>query len=331
MKKLLLSFVLVITSAILFACSGSQGADEGKKITTSGSLGSYPSETLNVIIPFGAGGGTDLYIRKIMEIMDSEGIYTKNIKIENREGGSGATGWGFFATQTGNPYYVSPTSASLFTTPLVAEVNFSYESFTPIALMGADDLYFLVNANSEYETLDDFIAAAGKKRMKIGGVGQVSDEMIIPSLFAKEAGFEFDYVPFQSAGELATALLSDSLDAIVGNPARSLGQIQGGLMKPLAFSGLERIEHTPDVPTFIELGYEVNLSQPRGILLPGGVDEEVKQWWIKAMKQVAETEEWKKYLSENGMSKYMLYGDEFSEFLKQTSDTFKASLEDADK
>ncbi|RHW35898.1 tripartite tricarboxylate transporter substrate binding protein [Lysinibacillus yapensis] len=331
MKKLLLSFLLLITSVILFACSGSESSDGEKISVNADSTDSYPTETLNVIIPFGAGGGTDLYIRKIMEIMESEDIYTKNIKIENREGGSGATGWGFFTNQTGNPYYVSPTSASLFTTPLVSEVDFSYESFTPIALMGADDLYFLVNANSKYETLDDFIAAAGEKKMKIGGVGQVSDEMIIPSLFAKEAGFEFDYVPFQSAGELATALLSDSLDAIVGNPARSLGQIEGGLMKPLAFSGLERIEHTPEVPTFIELGYEVNLSQPRGILLPGEVDEEVKKWWVDAMKQVSETEAWKKYLSDNGMSEYMLFGDEFTEFLNKTNETFKTSLEDTDK
>lgn len=316
--------ILVAMILILTACS-SEGSE-----TAASQSGKYPSETLNVIIPFGPGGGTDLYIRKIMEIMQKEKIYPENIKIENRDGGSGATGWGVLETKKGDPYYVAPTSASFFTTPLVSDTSFNYESFTPVSLMGADDLFFLVNSESDYKTLDDFIKTAENKQMKIGGVGQVSDEMIVPTLFAQEAGFEFDYVPFQGAGELTSALLSGGLDAIVGNPARSLGQIEGGLMRPLAFSGLERLDNLEDVPTFIELGYDVNISQPRGIILAGDVDEEVREWWISAMKEVSETEEWKKYVEDNGMSDYFLFGDDFSSFLDETNSKFVNALEDAE-
>lgn len=331
MKKMFKSLIVLVVMALLVTACGTNNNDTNNASETPGGETSgvnYPNDTLNVIIPFGAGGGTDLYIRKIMEIMQKEGIYTESIKIENRPGGSGATGWGFVETKKGNPYYVAPTSGSFFTTPLVSNTSFNYESFTPIALMGADDLFFLVHGDSEYETLDDFIAAAKSgKRMKIGGVGQVSDEMIVPHLFAKEAGFEFDYVPFQEAGELVGALLSNSLDAIVGNPARSLGQIEGGLMKPLAFSGVVRLQQLPDVPTFIELGYDVNISQPRGIILPADIDPEIRDWWIDAMMKVAETEEWQNYIRDNGMSDYMLFGDDFAQFLEETNNKFKEALE----
>ncbi|KXH87020.1 tripartite tricarboxylate transporter substrate binding protein [Sporosarcina sp. HYO08] len=327
MKKLRSLLIFTLIAILLAACSNT--SDTSEKAEASG--GEYPKKTLNVVIPFGPGGGTDLYLRKIMEIMQKEKIYTENIKIENREGGSGAVGWGFLVTKKGDPYYVAPTSGSFFTTPLVSNTSFTYESFTPIALMGADDLFLLVKEDAKYNTLEEFIEAAKSgKRMKIGGVGQVSDEMIVPNLLAKEAGFEFDYVPFQGAGELTGALLSDSLDAIVGNPARSLGQIKGGLMKPLAFSGMERLPEMEDVPTYTELGYDVNLSQPRGIILAGDVDQEVQDWWIDAMKKVSETEEWKSYLKDNGMSEYLLFGDDFATFLEETNTKFKNSLEDTD-
>lgn len=327
LKKLRSLSILILIAMLLVACSDKENGDEKTEEGNS----DYPKQTLNVIVPFGPGGGTDLYIRKIMEIMQKEKIYTENIKVENRDGGSGAVGWGFLVTKKGDPYYVAPTSGSFFTTPLVSNTSFNYESFTPIALMGADDLFLLVSEESEYNTLEEFIEAAKSgKKMKIGGVGQVSDEMIVPNLLANEADFEFDYVPFQGAGELTGALFSDSLDAIVGNPARSLGQIKGGLMKPLAFSGLERLPELEDIPTFTELGYDVNLSQPRGIILSGDVDSEVKEWWISAMKEVAETDEWKSYLQENGMSEYILFGDDFGSFLEETNDKFTTALDEAD-
>src|SRR5699024_6579810 len=150
----------------LFGCSKDSKQDSSE----------YPSDTLNVIIPFGPGGGTDLYMRKIMDILKDEDIYTGNIQVENREGGSGATGWGFLDSKTGDPYYVGPMSGSFFTPPLVSHTQWDYESFTPIALMGADDLFLLVKSDSEYKDLEDFIKKAkGDKTMKIGGVGSVSD------------------------------------------------------------------------------------------------------------------------------------------------------------
>lgn len=312
----LLSLVLVLAG-----CSdNSEGDSEAAE--------SYPNESLTVVVPFGAGGGTDLYIREIMDIMKEEDIYPENITVENREGGSGATGYSYLNSKTGDPYFLGPTAASFFTTPLVSESGYNVEDFTPIALMGADDLFLMVNSNSDIETLDDFIETAKNETLRIGGVGQVSDERIVPDQFAEAAGFEFEYVPFQGAGELTSALTSDSLDAIVGNPTRSMGQIESDMFRPLAFSGLERYAGLDDVPTFIEEGYDVNISQPRGVILPGEIDDEVRDWWIDAMQQVSETERWQQYVSDNGMSDYFLFGEDFEEFMNETNQTFTEAVEE---
>ncbi len=313
----LLSLVLVLAG-----CSdNSEGDSEAAE--------SYPNESLTVVVPFGAGGGTDLYIREIMDIMKEEDIYPENITVENREGGSGATGYSYLNSKTGDPYFLGPTAASFFTTPLVSESGYNVEDFTPIALMGADDLFLMVNSNSDIETLDDFIKTAKNETLRIGGVGQVSDERIVPDQFAEAAGFEFEYVPFQGAGELTSALTSDSLDAIVGNPTRSMGQIESDMFRPLAFSGLERYAGLDDVPTFIEEGYDVNISQPRGVILPGEIDDEVRDWWIDAMQQVSETERWQQFVSDNGMSDYFLFGEDFEEFMNETNQTFTDAVEEA--
>lgn len=312
----LLSLVLVLAG-----CSdNSEGDSEAAE--------SYPNESLTVVVPFGAGGGTDLYIREIMDIMKEEDIYPENITVENREGGSGATGYSYLNSKTGDPYFLGPTAASFFTTPLVSESGYNVEDFTPIALMGADDLFLMVNSNSDIETLDDFIKTAKNETLRIGGVGQVSDERIVPDQFAEAAGFEFEYVPFQGAGELTSALTSDSLDAIVGNPTRSMGQIESDMFRPLAFSGLERYAGLDDVPTFIEEGYDVNISQPRGVILPGEIDDEVRDWWIDAMQQVSETERWQQFVSDNGMSAYFLFGEDFEEFMNETNQTFTDAVEE---
>src|SRR5699024_653719 len=89
-------------------------------------------------------------------------------------------------------------------------------------------------------------------------------------------------------------------------------------------------EGLPDVPTFKESGYDVNMSQPRGIILPDDVDAEVEEWWIDTMKEVSETDEWKEFVETNGMSDRILFVDDFEEFLEETSDKVEKGLEEAD-
>ena len=286
----------------------------------------YPSERLDWTIAFGPGGGNDIMARTMIDILKKHNLYPEEIVAENRAGGSGAVGWGYLFGKKGDPYAISTTSGSFITTPLQADTGWKPTDFTPVALLATDDLLLLVNGTSEIDTLEEFIESAKAEPPSIGGIGAVNVDFIVPTLLAEKAGFEFEYVSFNDAGELNTALLSNALDAIMANPAEVLGLIESKDMKPLAYSGIKTPASLGDVPTFAEAGYPNEVSQPRGLILPPDVPEEAQQWWIETVKKVVETPEWKEYIEKNSLTENVKYGDEFAAFLEQTQNTFSEIL-----
>jgi putative tricarboxylic transport membrane protein len=290
--------------------------------------GSYPdpSERLDWTIAFGPGGGNDIMSRTLIDILEKYDFYPGEIVAENRVGGSGAVGWGHLYTQAGNPYAISSTSGSYITTPLQADTPWGPTDFTPIALLATDDLVLLVNGDSEIDSLEAFIEQAKADPPTIGGIGAVNVDFIVPTLLAEKAGFEFDYVSFNAAGELNTALLSNALDAIVSNPGEVLGLIESGDMKALAYSGQKTPASLGAIPTFGDAGYPVNISMPRGLILAPDAPAEAQEWWIETMKKVVETPEWQQYIESNNLTENIRYGEDFRTFLAETSDTFEAIL-----
>jgi putative tricarboxylic transport membrane protein len=288
----------------------------------------YPSadETLDWTIAFGPGGGNDIMARTIIEILTKYELYPGDISPENRAGGSGAVGWGYLFAQSGNPYGISTTSGSFVTTPLQADTPWQPEDFTPVALLAADDLVLVVNGSSEIQNIDDFIAMAKSQPMNIGGTGTVNVDFIVPTLFAEKAGFEFDYVSFNSMADQTTALLSDALDAMVGNPGEILGLIESGELRPLVFSGQTTPDALEGVPTMGDIGFDIGVSMPRGLILPPNAPAEAQDWWIETMRKVVETPEWGEYIARNTLTPTIIYGEDFRTFLENTKNGFGVVL-----
>ena len=280
----------------------------------------YPSseETLDWTIAFGPGGGNDIMARSIIDILTKYDLYPGDIKAENRAGGSGAVGWGYLYGQSGSAYGISTTSGSFVTTPLQADTPWQPEDFTPVALLATDDLVLVVNGDSDIQNIDEFIAKAKESPMNIGGTGTVNVDFIVPTLFAEKAGFEFDYVSFNPMSEQTTALLSNALDAMVGNPGEILGLIESGDLRPLVFSGQNVPAALEGTPTMGELGYDIGVSMPRGLILAPDAPKEAQDWWIETMKKVVETPEWGEYISSNTLTPTVIYGEDFRTFLENT-------------
>ncbi len=297
-------------------------------VTTPAIAQSYPSadETLDWTIAFGPGGGNDIMARSIIEILNKYDLYDGEISAENRAGGSGAVGWGYLYGQDGNAYGISTTSGSFVTTPLQADTPWQPESFTPVALLATDDLVLVVNGDSEIDTIDEFIANAKANPTNIGGTGSVNVDFIVPTLFAEKAGFEFDYVSFNSMSEQTTALLSNALDAMVGNPGEILGLIESGDLKPLVFSGQTTPAALEGVPTMGSIGFDIGVSMPRGLILAPNAPAEAQEWWINTMKEVVQTPEWGEYIASNTLTPTVLYGEDFRQFLVNTKNGFEVVL-----
>lgn len=285
-----------------------------------------PTRQLNWTIAFGPGGGNDIMSRTLIQILQKYDLYHGNIVAQNREGGSGAVGWGYLYSKKGSDYDISTTSGSFITTPLQADTPWKPEDFTPVALLATDDLLLLVKGNSDIQTFQQFLDVARSKGLSIGGIGAVNVDFIVPTVLADKAGFDFDYVSFNAEGELTTALLSGALDAMVSNPGEVIGLVESGDMRALAYSGVKTPAALGDVPTFGDAGYELGISMPRGLILAPGASAEAQQWWIDTMKKVVETPEWHDYIDKQFLTENVRYGNDFFDFLLNVRDTFARIL-----
>lgn len=288
---------------------------------------SYPEETLNYIVAFGPGGGNNLMSRTLVDIINQYDLYPgQDIVVENRAGGSGAIGFGYVKRQEGNPYFATSTSGNFISTPLISNTDWDYSDFTPIGLLASDAMFLVVRADSDYQTIDDFVEAASSGRILVGGTGAAGPSRVVASLFAREAGTAFEYLPAGTGGEMVTALTSGSVHAIVANPSEVSGQMEAGNFRALAYSDVARSSVYPDIPTFSELGYDFSFSLPRGVVLPGNLPDGVQEWWVDALQQAVDTPEWEEYLQTNSLSGNPIWGDEFGSYLESTSTVFEEIL-----
>jgi putative tricarboxylic transport membrane protein len=300
------------------ACSG--GATEE-------SPEQYPSRELDWTIAFGPGGGNDIMARTIVEILQGHELYPHDIVVENREGGSGSTGWGHVFSEAGNGYVISTTSGSFITTPLQADTGWQPQDFTPVGLFATDDAIFLLPGSSPVPDWAGWVEfAKSKGTVVVGGIGTVNVDFIVHAMLAEQAGYEIDYVPFNDEGQLLTALLSGALDAAVSNPAEVLGQVAAGQMRALLVTAEQPLPDLPDVPTDTSLGFTGIPSMPRGLILPPDAPDYAQQWWISTMQQVVQTPEWKTYVADNNLSEDLRWGADFTAYLEQTQGEFRRIL-----
>ena len=287
----------------------------------------YPARPLTYTVAFGPGGGNDLMSRTVVDIIRQYRMYDdQHIRVENRPGGSGAIGYGRVARQAGNAYVITSTSGSFLTTPIVSETSWTWRDFTPIALLALDAMFLVVRTDSPFVSMDEFVTRARRSDMKIGGNGATGPDRVVAGLLAESAGIEFTYVPFQNGSGLLTGLTSSSLHALVSNPSEVMGQVAAGNFRVLAYSADSRSTVYPEVPTFVEQGYEVEFAVPRGIVMPADIPADVRDWWIDVLKKVVATPEWKNYLESRGLSAAVLWGDDFGDYLGRTDSEYRRIL-----
>ncbi len=137
-------------------------------------------------------------------------------------------------------------------------------------IVAIDDLMLSVRTESPFKTIDDFVKAAREKPsvLTVGGTGTNTEDHIFPYLFEQAAKIKVKYVPFNSGGEVTTALMGGHIDAAVENPNEIVAQIEAKKARNLAVASRKRLADAADVPTFSERGYEFFWEQLRGVVGP---------------------------------------------------------------
>ena len=255
----------------------------------------YPTRDIQFVVPFSAGGGSDVLARNIAGAIKELKLLPVNILIDNRPGSGGAVGYNFLAGRKGNPDYVGTVSIAFFTTPLMGGSPVSYKNFQPLAAIARDPYIMAVAANSPFKTMKDL---AAKGTFIAGSPAAVSDSTLLARRLAANMKAKVQVVPFDGDGEALSALLGGHVDVMFGNLSEIIAQVKGGSIRAIGITTEDRIAALPDVPTFKELGYDIQLAQLRGMVMPLGTPPETVAYWEALLKKLAESDYWREHYLE---------------------------------
>ena len=302
---------------------GLVGCDSGG----SGDPEAFPDGQIDFILPAAPGGSTDLIGRAFGTALESS--LDTRITPVNRSGANGAVGGKDAVNQDPDGYTIALLFQSLMSiTPLAVEDANPLE-FDDMDVLGAltvEDYVLLVNADeSDAETFDELM---DQDRLSFGTAGVGTGGQLSQALLLGEADVDYTDVPMDGGAAAVTALLGGQVDAVSVQIAEAAPYIDDGSFTPLLTFNEERSEFLPDVPTAVESGYDVVVTQKRFLAAPAGLPDEVRDTYTSAIDTALQDESFLKFLEDNYISGWDLPAEEVAPELEQAKADFEAKLDE---
>lgn len=235
----------------------------------------YPSKPVEFIVPWSPGGGSDTLMRIVANNVTP--FLGAEMPVINMPGVGGTVGLTEASRRDADGYTISQVHEGLLTATATGLTDLAWDDFDPIALLTASPQYLVAASDQPFDTMAGLVeyAQANPGELTIGvtlgGVPHLHAAMI-----AEAFDLELRYVGYEGTGERIRAVVGGNLDLAIGDISSSLQFAQNGDLVFLATGATERLPQTPDVPTFMELGTELDLSVTRGIVMPADAPEEAQ-------------------------------------------------------
>jgi len=245
----------------------------------------FPTKEVQIIIPWAAGGATDLIFRALAA---TTGKYLgKAVVVVNRPGGGGAVGYTEGAQAKPDGYMLISAVTPLTILPHQVSTAFTYKNFEPIINVVDDPSMFLVRSDAPWKSLKEFLDFAKKNpnMITVGNSGAGGGVHLVALAFEKTAGVKFNHIPFSGGGPSVTALLGAHINAVSVSPPEGISHVQAGKLKIIALFAEKRFEMFLDVPTVKEQGIDFAMGMWRGLAAPKGTPPDVIKKLHDAFKQ----------------------------------------------
>jgi tripartite-type tricarboxylate transporter receptor subunit TctC len=267
--------------------------------------GKYPERPVRIIVPFAAGGVADITTRLIGEKMGDK--LGQRFVIENVPGPGGIAAARAAMAAGGDGYtLILVTNGTAISVPLFKSLPFDpFKDFTPISGMGNFDCVFVVNAESKYKTLGDFIkeAKANPGKLNVGTIAVGSTQHLSAEYFKSAAELNFLIVPFRTTPDATVGLLRNDVDLVIDFPAALQAGLSDKKIRPIAATGPVSTEMLPGTPTVAQAGvpsYEV--TSWNSMWAPAGTPKEVLALLHKTLQEVLADPEVKRRALELGIA-----------------------------
>jgi tripartite-type tricarboxylate transporter receptor subunit TctC len=257
----------------------------------------YPKEPITFIVPWAAGGATDLAARAVGKVLPK--YLGQQLIIINKPGAGGAVGMESLVRSKADGYTMIMASigSNTLTPAFTPKIPFKYDEVTFICRTQINPAALVVKADAPWANLKEFIAAVKKDPEKFirGSSGIGSMQNVGGIKFLKAIGVDpkkVTMVPYNSGNEQVVAMLGGNIHFTYTNLVEAVAQIRAKKVRVLAV-GPKRIDEFPDAPTFADMGYgQVDVTGWRGIAGPSNLPDYVVKKWVQAMERVTQDKEW---------------------------------------
>ena len=290
----------------------------------------YPVRPITLVVPWGAGGGTDATARIIGSLLEKD--LGQPVNVVNRTGGSGVVGHAAIASAQPDGYTIGLATVEIGMLHWQGLTDLTSASYTPIGLVNADPAGVQVRADSPYKTVNELLAAikANPGKFKASGTGQggiwhlaiaglLRDQKIDPAALP--------WVPSNGAAPGLQDMMAGGIEvAPVSLPeARSL--IDAGKVKSLAIMNDKPSALYPNVPTLkAAIGSDWTMAAWRGIVAPKGLPAPVRDKLAEAVRKVATSKEYTDFMASRGFGVIYAGPDDFAKFMVKSNTELGATM-----
>jgi tripartite-type tricarboxylate transporter receptor subunit TctC len=284
-------------------------------------LADYPEEAITIIVPFSAGGGTDLTARTVAMFLEAE--LGESVVVVNRPGAGGEIALTEVASAKPDGYTLGIINTpGIVTIPIERNAAFDITSFDFVAGMVEDPATINTLESSGISTLEELVEAAKERpgEITVGTQGVGSAGHISLLLLERAADVTFRAIPFSGAAPARTALLSGEIIVTTANLGEALNFAEGNPWNILAVMSTERSSVDGSIPTFAEAGYDIVGGSIRGFGGPAGMPQEVLDRLQIAFENVANDPEFKRISANTNQPLRYIPRDEYAATLERSDE-----------
>jgi putative tricarboxylic transport membrane protein len=314
-----------IATAVVLAAAGCGGSEQGGS-------GEFAPEAVEFVVHTGPGGGSDVFAREVTGLLQQTGLIAPNSwTVRNENGGSGAAAMAFLARLSGEEETVALSTPTWITTPLTTSGSVTLDDLTYVAQLVTEPMLMAVKADSPYDDIQEFVAAA---KAEPGGLVQTggsvtSVDAIAGEIIQAETGADWSYLSFEGGGERIAAVMSGDADMMFGSPVDFTEQVRAGNLKVIATIGPEAPALFPDAPTLQESGIASAVPQQvRGLIGPPDMSEEALAYYAGLFEKLVATPEWAAYVEESGLTTAFADGAAFERNMTEQSELLRKNLDE---
>ncbi len=313
------SFLLVLIMMTGCSSSPTTGANEPQ----------WPDRKVDLVVPYGVGGGMDTTMRAFAPILEKElGV---PVVITNIEGSGALKGMEYVNNQPADGYTLlafSPTHL-LASIQNLSEVDIM-EDFVPVSRLVCDVLVVTGSPKGRFQTFEEVVSWSKENPgdVKIGGLTPKGIDAIGIRMIGEAAGVDMTFIPFDGGAEVKAAMLGGHIDISNDDPINVLPLVKSGDLKALVVANKDRLPGFPDTPSTFELGLEVEAGTWRALAFKKGTPEEAMKGMEAAIASALITPEWKEFEKKNMLDQKPGYAniEEFSKLIQSEYKYFEKAF-----